>query len=125
MKAISFPFRFENGKVAATKSYEELVRGQIIDAVTTNYYERVMRPQYGADVQRILFDPSDSLVRFDAAAQIKDRLIRSVTRASIGSVNLTVDNNHPNVVNVEVNYSSRFVAESLVVSIPIDTSGQA
>ena len=72
MKAISFPFRFVSGNIAATTTYDEIVRGQIIDALMTNQGERVFRPRYGCDIQAALFDPRDELVRRDAAGIDQD-----------------------------------------------------
>ena len=68
-ESISFPFRFVSGNIAATNTYDEIVRGQVIDALMTNQGERVMRPRYGCDIQAALFDPRDELVRKDAAGR--------------------------------------------------------
>ena len=65
------------------------MRGQVIDALMTNLGERVFRPRYGCDIQAALFDPTDELVRRDAAGQIKNRLEQLVTRAIVRSVTVT------------------------------------
>ena len=57
--ASTFPFHLDSsGHIAATATYEEVVRCQVIDALMTNQGERVFRPRYGCDIQAALFDPS-------------------------------------------------------------------
>ena len=85
-RALSFPFRLNNtGKLAECANYDEVVRGQVVDAVMTNQGERVMRPRHGCDVQSALFDPADELERRDAGSVVKARLASFVTRAYIRS----------------------------------------
>lgn len=89
MKTLMFPFRLDpRGTLAVTTNYHEVVRGQVIDALMTNLGERVYRPRYGCDVQAALFDPTDELVRADAASLIKTRLEQLVTRALVRRVSI-------------------------------------
>jgi phage baseplate assembly protein W len=91
MRALDFPFRLEGrGEFAITFNYARLVRSQVIDAVMTNLGERVMRPRYGCDFQAALFDPSDELVRRDAASSIRARLEQLVPRAIVRNVTVEV-----------------------------------
>lgn len=91
MRAIRFPFQLTpTGRIQENLSYDDLVRGQVIDALMTNQGERVMRPRYGCDVQSSLFDPQDELVRKDTGALLKRRLEQFVTRAIIRSVSVDI-----------------------------------
>jgi len=81
-------FRILGGRVPVTQDYGQIVRQQIVDALVTNAKERVMRPDYGADIQSLLFDGADSLVRADVASTVKERLGILVPRATIKSVTL-------------------------------------
>lgn len=120
---LAFPFKFSGPNFATTNVYHELVRGQIIDCVMTNDYERVMRPSYGANIRDLLFDPTDALVRFDAASAIQARLEAQVPRANIDSVELTVDASSPNIVNVNVHYSTKYLTENLVIPVSLSSDG--
>ena len=92
MKALNYPFILApGGQFQLTSTYEQLVRAQVIDALMTNQGERVMRPNYGCDIQAALFDPSDELVRRDAAAVIRDRLQRFVPRCVVRSATIVID----------------------------------
>jgi len=89
VRAINFPFMLDNtGHVTQTPSYEMLVRAQVIDALMTNQGERVFRPLYGCDIQSALFDPTDELVRRDAAGLIRQRLETLVTRCIVRDVHV-------------------------------------
>jgi phage baseplate assembly protein W len=117
MKAISFPFRLDNsGHIATTQTYEEVVRAQVIDALMTNSGERVFRARYGCNIQSALFDPTDELVRRDAASQIKTRLERLVTRCIVRSC--TVEPGEPGILNITVFYRPSLYASDVSVTVP-------
>lgn len=122
MIAFSAPFRILSGTPVPTSDYEKIVRDQLIDAITTNQGERVMRPDYGCDIQSILFDPSSSLERNDAAGYLRDRLIHLVQRALIKDVRVDVSESQPNVVYIDVRYrTSNFSPESSV-AVALETA---
>ena len=70
MIAFSSPFSLSGGSVVTTNSYDKIVRDQLIDAVVTNQGERVMNPDWGCNIQAVLYDPSSSLERFDTAVAL-------------------------------------------------------
>lgn len=119
MRAIDFPFRISGGKLATTESYPRLVRNQIIDSVMTNYQERIMRPEYGSDIQALVFEQADDLRRKDANEIIKERLIQMVPRAIIEDVSLEQDFGSANVVYVKVTFRVNSYSEAEDVTIPV------
>jgi phage baseplate assembly protein W len=120
-------FRILGGRVPVTQDYGQIVRQQIVDALVTNAKERVMRPDYGADIQSLLFDGADSLVRADVASTVKERLGILVPRATIKSVTLIteptelsirgIDSDGRNVVLIDVLYATRLIEHSLAVVV--------
>ena len=76
MRSISIPFRFSNGKIAYTDNNGVIAKQRIIDALTTDRFERVNRPEYGASIKTLLFDNFDPLVfadyRIDAISDLND-----------------------------------------------------
>jgi phage baseplate assembly protein W len=76
MRSISIPFRFVNGKVADTENNGVIAKQRIIDALTTDRFERVNRPEYGIAIKSLLFDNNDPLVfadyRIDAIRSLND-----------------------------------------------------
>jgi phage baseplate assembly protein W len=120
VRAILYPFSLApGGKLADTSDYAQIVRGQVIDALMTNLGERVFRPRYGCDIQAALFDPSDELVRRDAAGQIKHRLEQLVTRAIIRSVTVTAADPEPGYVTVKVVYRPALYATDTEIAVPV------
>lgn len=118
MKSLMFPFRLDpRGLFAVTSSYPEIVRGQVIDALMTNLGERVFRPRYGCDLQAALFDPTDELVRADAASLIKTRLEQLVTRALVRLV--SIDEGTPGSVVITVVYRASLYSTDTQVAVPV------
>lgn len=123
MIAFSVPFSVAKGSVGSTESYDKIVRDQLIDAVATNQGERVMNPDWGCNIQAVLYDPSSSLERFDAASYIRDRLIHMVPRALIRSVTVDVDDGNPSVVYIDINYKASAYSPESSVSMSLDLGG--
>lgn len=120
MKAFSVPFQTLNGGISCTDSYEEIVRNQLIDALMTNYRQRVMRPEYGSDILALLFEPSNDLVRSDAASVVKQRLTAMVPRTRIIDVIVDQPEFNASIVNITVHYATRYIEDSLVIEIPLE-----
>lgn len=76
MRSISIPFQFANGKVVETENDDKIARQRIVDVLATDRYERVNRPEYGANIRSLLFEPLDPLIfadyRIDAIKDIND-----------------------------------------------------
>lgn len=120
VRALLFSFQLApGGKLSDTSDYAQIVRGQVIDALMTNLGERVMRPRYGCDIQAALFDPTDELVRRDAAGQIKHRLEQLVPRAIIRSVLVTANDPEPAFVMIKVVYRPALYATDAEIAVPV------
>ena len=130
MRALLYPFQLApGGRLATTTDYGQIVRGQIIDALMTNLGERVFRPRYGCDIQAALFDPSDELVRRDAAGQIQNRLQQLVTRAIVRSVDVIINEgaatssvwapSEPGTVIIKVIYRPALYATDQEIAVPV------
>lgn len=121
MRAISFPFRFVSGNIAATNTYDEIVRAHIIDALMTNQGERVMRPRYGCDIQAALFDPRDELARRDAAGTIKTRLEMFAPRVHVQSINISLPAGSTRV-DINIVYRASRFGSDIALRVPISAS---
>jgi phage baseplate assembly protein W len=130
MRALQVPFRVQGGKVGTTTNYDEIVRGQVIDALMTNQGERVFRPHYGCDLQSALFDPRDELERQDAASIVRTRLANANTgpdgrvllRASIRYVIIETSGVPEAEVDVKISYQSSSVGGESTLTIPLPSS---
>ncbi len=90
---LSFPFRIvrnpdgedENGTITggpATSGRQAHVREQIEQVLFTNPKERVFRPEFGAGVKQLIFEPNTSVLR----ETIRQRLLSSLSDALLGEV---------------------------------------
>jgi phage baseplate assembly protein W len=119
--AIRFPFALNgNSGISATTNYNEIVRGQVIDALMTNQGERVFRPRYGCDVQSAVFDPRDELVRRDAAGMIQDRLETLVPRCVVRSINIELPPEEA-MIYVHLVYRSSQLSTDVALTVPISS----
>lgn len=125
MIAFSVPMKISSGTLQSTENYEEIVRGQLLDALTTNQGERVMHPDWGCDIQSMLFDPSEQLERVDTAAYVRDRLVQFVPRAFIKGVGVNADDGQPNVVYIDVAYKASTYSPTSTIQVGLDLSTPA
>jgi phage baseplate assembly protein W len=122
MQAIKFPFSVSNGRtVQGTSSYDEIVRGQVIDALMTNQGDRVFRADYGCDIQAALFDPSDELVRADAATYIKEKLQRYVPRCVVSTIRIESPDDEPGVIYISVVYRTSVYQSDQTLKVPVSS----
>ena len=104
MKAISYPFTFDPfGVVFTTEDQTKIYQDRILTLLSTAVGERPMRPTYGTNVAKAMFENQT-----DAATAI-DAAIRSAIEIWIPEVNvetIKVSSFDPNgAVGVEVNVS--------------------
>jgi uncharacterized protein len=122
MRSIDFPFRFGPSGLALTENYSRIVRAQLVDTLMTNYRERIMRPDYGADIQSLLFNPADELRRDDSASIIQERLTYAVPRAIIDLVEIE-GTREPSVVVVKVVYRVNSYTDPETLTVPVRRGG--
>lgn len=117
MIAIDFPFRVSNGSIATTTDNDRVVRGQVIDVIVTNEGERLMRPQWGCNIQSTLFEPADALERSDMASYTKERVNALLPRAIVRDVVVENPAAERNLVFVKVAYKASQYTETQNVDI--------
>lgn len=97
MKSISIPFRFESGpgilatatnpgSVATTTDNGVIAKQRIADVLATRPYERVNRPQYGAGITDLLFEPLDPMIVGDYKVDAMRAINDYVSNASIRDI---------------------------------------
>ena len=105
MQALAYPFRIDlDGHVAVTDQYPELCRGQLISVLMTNAGERIMRPDFGCNMQKRLFEGSDELVRSDAANRCMADLQFWAPRVMMEGLMFTRDRMKPGALFVDEDY---------------------
>jgi|Laugrespbdmm15sd_2_1035082.scaffolds.fasta_scaffold150419_2 hypothetical protein len=89
MTSIRVPFSINaSGKVAKTLDPQVVAEQQIIDVLTTDKFERVLRPDYGASAQQLLFEPMDDLVFSEFKMDALQELNRNLTIATVSDIRI-------------------------------------
>lgn len=87
MPSIRVPFTIDSsGRVAKAVDPETIAKQQIIDVLTTDKFERLIRPDYGAGAQQLLFEPVDDLVYSEFKMDALQELNRSLTIATVSDL---------------------------------------
>jgi phage baseplate assembly protein W len=120
--ALKYPFSVDvNGHVATVNTYAQIVRGQLVDVLMTNFDERVMRPAYGSNLAAALFDPSEELVQVDAANQVIQRVNQWASRVVMRRVAFSTDTLQPGRLFVDVDYQAGAFDEARSLRMPVST----
>lgn len=102
----AFPPRFAGGKMAEA-IYEEDVREAILIILGTSPGERVMRPDFGAGLDRFVFDPITPTTLTQVEAAVREALVTWEPRIDVESVVVTPEGSPPNILSIELDYRVR------------------
>lgn len=92
MRTFYLPFTIFNGKVATTSDIDQIVKQKIIDVLTTDTFERVMRHTYGCGVYSMLYEPINPLIFADFKIEALQELNKNITGAKIMDISVVADN---------------------------------
>lgn len=83
MKSLKIPFNYTGGRTETTTSTTTIAEQKIIDVLTTDKYERVMRHRYGAGIRRLLFEQLDELYLADFITDARQESNDAISRVTI------------------------------------------
>lgn len=86
-RGIAFPLQFQNGKLGMN-AYENQVAQSIRLILSTVKGERVMRPDFGAGLERLAFEPNNPVTAILVQQQVTEALLRYEPRIEIISVSV-------------------------------------
>jgi hypothetical protein len=102
----SYPFAMSGGNVSVAV-YEEDVRQATTIILGVNLGERVMRPDFGADLGRFVFQPVTPTLLETIRTRVEEALIDWEPRISVEQVKVTSDPADRARVLIEVRYKVR------------------
>ena len=102
----SYPFAMSGGNVAVAV-YEDDVRQAIAIILGVNLGERVMRPDFGADLGRFVFQPVTPTLLETIRTRVEEALIDWEPRISFEQVRVSSDPADRARVLIEVRYKVR------------------
>ncbi len=107
-KGWSFPVQLdENMRDVALADYEEDIRQAIRIILETNQGERVMRPDFGAGLRAMVFEPLNTTTIALVKHRVEEALITWEPRINLQDVSVTADGTIRNRLNIEISYQVR------------------
>jgi hypothetical protein len=100
----AFPVRWADDGVATVTDEEEQIRQAIRIVIRTNLGSRVMRPTYGADVERYVFAPRTDQVCFQLAFDVERALLLYEPRIIVDAVVATPAGEAEDRIDVSIDY---------------------
>lgn len=101
---------------------QEDVRQSLQILFNTMPGERVMRPEYGCDLNSIMFENLCDDLLADIGRRITESIIRYETRVVLTSVHVTQDKDNPSQLDVNVAYRIRGSGMSGQLNAQLDTA---
>lgn len=87
-RGVAFPLRLEGGIVGAN-AYENQVKQSILLILQTAPGERMMRPDFGAGMETLAFEPINAVTAALVQHRVKETLVRSEPRINVLAVNVS------------------------------------
>jgi uncharacterized protein len=121
LKKILPVFRYQARVESGWLQSRHAVRQSIMLLLTTAPGERVMRPDYGCDLQKLVFLPNDATTHGLAIHYVRRALQRWEPRIEILRLDAEADEKDPGRMDVILEYRVRKTAqtENLVISVPL------
>jgi len=104
---VAFPFAVNGQGHIAMNSLEDQVRQSILLILQTAKGERMMRPEFGAGLQPLVFSPMNATTAALAAHEVKDALIRFEPRIEVLDVTANADPKDSSALLVQISYRVR------------------
>ena len=104
----AFPIRLdETLSDVAAAVYEEDIRQAVRLILETEQGERVMRPDFGAGLRSLIFEPLNTTTMALVRHRVEQALIAWEPRIDVEQVRVTADQTTRNRLNIEITYRVR------------------
>jgi phage baseplate assembly protein W len=103
----AFPPRLEPDGRIAEAVYEQDVREAVTIVLGTNPGERVMRPDFGAGLNRFVFEPVNATMLARVQTQVRDSLVTWEPRIDVEQVAVRPQGDPPSTLLIELTYRVR------------------
>jgi phage baseplate assembly protein W len=102
---------------------EQSVRQSILLLMSTRPGERVMRPQYGCDLQQLVFSPNDDTTAGLAVHYVRRALDRWEPRIDVLALDAFANAEQPGRLDIVLEYRIRATQREERVSVSVDLTG--
>jgi phage baseplate assembly protein W len=104
---------------------EQTVRQALLMLLSTRPGERIMRPQYGCDLHRLMFEPNDETTAGIVIFEVRRAIERWEPRVEILELDAGPDPEDPGRLEIVLEYRVRFLPEAHRLRWSMPVSGEA
>lgn len=119
-RALRFGFPLTNTGAVATVTGDDAIRQAIGLLLGTRPGERLMRPQYGSQLHRLLFAPNDHTTAGLAIHYVRQAIQRWEPRIEVLELDAGADPLLPHRLNIQLRYRVRASLTTVVFDYPLD-----
>jgi len=123
-RGIAFPLRLTPEGRLAWSSGETNVRESIRILLLTAQGERLRRPDYGAGLERFLFEPNTTATWRAIEEVIRRQLAKWEPRVQVETIKVAADPNDPEAAIAELNFTLVATAQTGRMSLSIPVQGR-
>ena len=102
---------------------DDAIRQAILLLLSTRPGERVMRPDYGCDIYRVLFAPNDETTAALAIHYVRSALLRWEPRIDIRALDAFQHPDAPNTLQISLAYQIRATQTTDEIQLDLELSG--
>jgi phage baseplate assembly protein W len=115
---ISLPFN-AGGVFKSTYATKDQIKSNLINLLLTYKGERIMNPEFGADLPRLIFEPLDDNIISRIEKQIIDNVTVYIPEITLTNIQITpdIDNN-----SIYINIEYKIILSGTIDNIIIDFS---
>jgi len=117
-KGMAFPFKQSNTSIPAAVTDAELVQQSLLQILNTNRGERVMRPNFGCNLQQYVFENNDDLLEQLMRTEISSSISRWEPRAQLDNI-LLQRNDTTLTVTVVYTVVTTQTKDTVQVAVPV------
>ena len=119
-----FPISIKKGKIVSSGG-EDSIRESIIIILTTAKGERVMRPDFGCEINELVFAQNNTSTAALIQFYIKEALLKWEPRIEVFDVSVTPDEDEMNKLVVDIEYivKTTNTRDNLVYPFYLDRGG--
>ena len=117
-KGMAFPFKQSNTSIPAAVTDAELVQQSLLQILNTNRGERVMRPNFGCNLQQYVFENNDELLEQLMRTEISSAISRWEPRAQLDNI-LLARNDTTLSVTVVYTVVTTQTKDTVQVAVPV------
>jgi Phage baseplate assembly protein W len=107
----------------ATVEGDECVRQALMMLLSTVPGERLLRPDYGCDLYRLVFAPNDQTTAGLAIHYVRQAVQRWEPRVEIVALDAEADPYEPSILTIRLTYRVRASLSVATLTIPLDLAG--